>query len=225
MNINEYELINIQNIMKFKKFIIKDSFNTDKVVTYNKFLIDKTSHYSSMRPTHMKQILDIIETIDEKKTILDCNSNIGANIINIAKYFKESKCTAVELDKNIYKLLVKNIKAYKANITPILGDCLDYIKEVKYDIIIFDPPWPNADKYKKYDKVPDLTLSGVPIHEIINDVLVNRKAKHVLINIPLKYDLKMLISCLVTTKIKVYDIMNKHHKPPSVAYNYLVISI
>ena len=74
--------------------------------------------------------------------MLDSTPNVGAE----TEYFGKNsdlKITASEIDPNVYKDLVENVKKYK-NIKTINGDSTKLMDDF-YDIILCDPPWGGAD--------------------------------------------------------------------------------
>ena len=111
--------------------------------------------------------------------ILDATANVGGVTLYLAKYFKH--VTALEYDKATYELLKHNMTG--TGVTVKHGDALKEIKQCKYDVIFFDPPWGGTNEAQ------ELFLGGKPIRTVIKSI-----PKHIIIAllIPPKFNFESL---------------------------------
>lgn len=84
--------------------------------------------------------------------ITEANGCIGGNTWIFAKKCKY--VNVIELNKIHYEILKYNMSLLKfKNINFIKGNCIDYIYDLKQDIIFFDPPWGGVNYKKKIIKL------------------------------------------------------------------------
>ena len=144
------------------------------------------SVYSMILPERAEYISDLIK--ERLKTndliITDATANVGGNTINFAYNFK--KVNAVDIEPLNCKLLKHNLEQYKLlnKVDIICKDYLDIMKDLKQDVVYFDPPW-GGKSYHKKNKF-NLFLSGIAIVEIINKL--KGKAKLVIMYMPFNFD-------------------------------------
>lgn len=140
--------------------------------------------------------------------ITDATGNNGSDTIALGLKFK--KVNSIELDKTNFKVLENNVKnVYKLNNVDLFnGDSLEYLKQLKQDVIYIDAPWGGIE-YKK-NKQMELYLNDKNIGEIFNDF--KSKAKLFIFKLPKNYDFTNFIQTTMTTKYYLY-LYKKKNKP------------
>ena len=204
---------------QFTNDVITDSKRL-KTVDYSKFRIVRETMYSSVRPYHFIQIEKILKCIfDDPKLIIDACAHIGGSTINMANTFHSSKLISVEIQKNVFRLLRKNITSfgYQGRVIPVNSNCIPFFKKIhtyeknKPDFINIDPPW-GGPAYTKIKKLM-LTLndiSGVPVqlYDIINDIFLRDITEFVTFKAPVNFDMS-LFKKEITGIVMVYPIYNE----------------
>ena len=119
-------------------------------LNYSVFETAPDSHYSCLMPWGINQTQTIFrkECVIKPKTIIDANANIGCDTAHFAYMFPEAKITAIEMSVDTAALLQKNVSRFSqyarapmGKVDCVQADCLDYLKNVKADMVYFDPPW------------------------------------------------------------------------------------
>ena len=140
-------------------------------------------------------IMDYVKN-PEKKTITEGTAGLGGNVINFSKYFKKVK--AVENNFLHYQMLKNNISIFNLkNVDIIYGNYLTVFKNIKQDIIFLDPPW-GGEKFKDIPYI-DLKLSGVKLHDIVNNLL--SRAELIVVKIPFNFNLNSFVPQIFSNEI------------------------
>lgn len=102
-----------------------------------------------------------------KLEILDLCSGSGAIAVVLAKAFKNSNVTAVELSPRAFEYLEKNIKSNGVSVKAMQKDiftCFDDFPDNSFDIIVSNPPYVISDEIKTLQKEvrmePSMALDG-----------------------------------------------------------------
>ena len=187
----------------------KHLFPKENNVDYNKLQITKEGLYSITHPKYSELITKYIkESLDNKKKmenliITDATSNVGGNVLNFSKYFKN--VNAIELDKLTCDVLKNNIDVFKRkNVKIYCGDSTEILNDLTQDIIFFDPPW-GGKQYMK-SKYLILKLSNIKISEIINKYI--NKTLMIVMKVPININMSELIKNINYCKIEFYKIRN-----------------
>ncbi len=198
--------------------------NNLKIKLNNKFKFTNVSLFSTTPIDQAKYTYDIIKYFIPNtlnKTITDFSSCIGGNTWIFAKKFK--KVNAIELSKINYKFLKNNMELLALdNITFYNENCLEYIFELKQDVMFFDPPWGGVD-YKKSKKI-DVGYVYKSIYFPIGFLVCLEGIKDycdlVVIKLPLNYDEKYIMT---NNKFKyIYNFMVKTKE--RIIYKILVLT-
>lgn len=143
-------------------------------VPKNYYKLYSTSHQSI-------QTLNIIKSYCSKtSTITDATAGIGGNSIYFSLFFNKVIC--IELDKEAYLILKKNLKNY-SNIEFYNNDYVSISNLIRQDIIFLDPPW--EDNYKT-KSASELYLTDTKIETIIENLY--NSAKIIALKCPLNFD-------------------------------------
>jgi len=176
---------------------------TNKPENMNKLRITNIGLYSITKPEDAKWITNkIIENVKDAKNmvITDATSAIGGNTISFARHFKE--VNSIEMNPLHFEMLNNNVAVYGfKNVNFYLGDSVKVLKDLKQDIVFFDPPW-GGPNYKLIKHLK-LYLSKVPLGKIVNDLL-RTDTKYVVIRVPINFDYNSLLNYLKTETYKIY---------------------
>jgi len=127
--------------------------------------------------------------------ITDATGGMGGNTISFSKYFRN--INSVENNYEHFEILKHNIeKVYTCeNVKLYYNDYSEIFKELKQDIVYFDPPWGGSD-YKKYEKLK-LYMGKKSIDHFIKDYLLEiEELKLVVIKVPKNFDYDSLVETL-----------------------------
>ena len=145
------------------------------------------SIYSSSKIYGSKRLIDVISLMTNNNfdlIITDGTANIGTDSIHLANIFKH--VNAIEFSNVNYNALKNNVNVLNSrkNMTCILGDTNEKIKETIQDIVYIDAPW-GGRSYKNFNKLK-LYLGET---EILDFYMKNRnRAKYFIFKIPYNYD-------------------------------------
>lgn len=222
----------------FSSDIIAESKKTPGCFDYTKLCIVESSPYSCLMPAHAKRTAEIIEHSLGKPptTFIDATANIGCDTINFCNKFNISRGISIEVNKDAYECLKKNIEAFintqKASTNKYFAfneNCLDFIKGFKLqtDFVYFDPPWGGPDYWKEKKLSLALEHNGIsiPIHEVVNFTFDQKFTDMVVVKLPSNYDQKAFsngIRNAVVTKHSVYKKKKKQGQRAFVAYFIVV---
>ena len=140
---------------------------------------------------------------------------MGGNTISFAKYF--NKVNAVEIIDMHCDILKNNLKQYKLlnKVSIYCSDYFDVMRDLKQDVIFFDPPWGGKD-YLKHKEL-DLFLNNINIVDITNELY--EKTKFIAIKVPKNFNLNAFI---LNSKFLNIDVIKiKTHK---LKYYLLILS-
>lgn len=137
----------------------------------------------------------------EDLVVTDSNGGNGGITIFFSKFVKKVNC--IELNKIHYDIIKNNLKLYDihSKVNLINGDYIDYMYELKQDIIICDPPW-GGKSYKKSKKIK-LQLDNIDIVCIINQLYEKKLFTLFILLVPYNYDLEHFFKNTVATNINV----------------------
>jgi predicted RNA methylase len=128
----------------------------------------------------------------EEVVITDATAGIGGNTIGFMGSY--GSVNSVEINSDRFKYLVNNVNLYfkenKYNVNFFNDDYLNIYKNLKQDIVFFDPPWGGKD-YKSNDNI-SLFLSGKNIISLCNDL--RDYTNLIIIKVPKNFNIKKFIS-------------------------------
>lgn len=144
----------------------------------SKFICNITKKY--LRTSNYKEVV-----------ITDATAGIGGNTIGFMSNY--GQVNSVEINSNRYEYLINNVNLYVSksdlNVKFYNDDYLNIYKNLKQDIIFFDPPWGGKD-YKSNDNI-SLFLSGKNIINICNDL--KDYSNLIIIKVPKNFNLKKFV--------------------------------
>lgn len=151
---------------------------------------------------------------ETKITITDSTACCGGNTISFLLHPQIMMINSIELNQLHFNILKNNIKLYKncTKVNLINGNFIDYMNELKQDVIFYDLPWGGV----KYGEKESITLGlyknneFMNIAEIINILKENCKLQ--VLKIPLNFDFTNFLKDIEYTKIKIHKIYNKFTK-------------
>jgi len=209
---------------RFPKWVIETAKNLR--LNYSVFETAPDSHYSCLMPWGILQTQSIFkkECSVFPKTIIDANANIGCDTAHFAYMFPDAKITAIEMSADTAALLKKNASRFHqyarnqmGSVECVQADCLDYLKNVKADMVYFDPPWCAPVAATPVAATPvaampvaamlrppriELSLGGKSIGLIIGETLKNTSL--VVVKLPPDYDVESILQ--IATKMAIYDV-------------------
>lgn len=99
------------------------------------------------------------------KTVLDLCAGSGCIGITVAVRYPETEVTLLEKYDVPFSYCEKNIERHKCeNVTAVKGDIYDYVPDIKFDLIVSNPPYVAADEMELVDEEtrhePDSALYG-----------------------------------------------------------------
>lgn len=161
--------------VKVSKEIYVKYFPKNSNISFNKLRISNIGLYSIARPYLSHYICEAI--ISQMKsiniTITDAMANVGGMSIMFSQYFR--RVNSCEIIKEHAEILQNNINVYgyDQKVKIYNEDYMKIMKEVKQDVIFFDPPWGGED-YGEKNSI-SLGINNVNIVSIINEMLPNAK--------------------------------------------------
>lgn len=162
----EQEKEYLQNIQKLIKGIpLQHITNTQEFMKMNFYV---NNNVLIPRPDTEILVEEVIKLGKEKKNpvILDLCTGSGAIAISIAKYLPSAKVYASDISKKALEIAKINAKnnEVSSKIKFINSDLFEKIKEMKFDIIVSNPPYIKTSEIKLLDnevqKEPILALDG-----------------------------------------------------------------
>lgn len=188
-------------------------FATEAGVVMDKLQVSSEAYYSITRPAAAKSILAIIERHlsnigmnIHKCTITDATACVGGDTLHFTRVFRH--VNAVELNPVHYKMLLNNLKVYKrTNAATYLSDYLKVMTTLNQDVVFIDPPW-GGPSYKKKRSVW-LSLSGVPIHDIVCQH-VKMHTRLIVLKIPTNFSISVLMHKITKVKNSASSIRSMH---------------
>ncbi len=113
----------------------------------------------------IEEVINNIENKSKKFNLLDIGTGSGCLAISIAKEFKNSKITAIDISREAIKVAKKNAEINNVS-NQIIFKTVSFEKiKTKFDIIISNPPYINEKEYKVLDREvknfePKVALNG-----------------------------------------------------------------
>ena len=111
----------------------------------------------------VEEVIQIARTMD-KPRILDLCTGSGAIAISIAKYVPNAVVCAVDISEKALEVAVENARRLKANVKFIKSNLFKDLKEMKFDIIVSNPPYIKKDDIQflsdEVQKEPEIALDG-----------------------------------------------------------------
>lgn len=96
--------------------------------------------------------------------ILDLCTGSGAIAISISKNIKEAEVYGVDISEKALEIAKKNAEKLNANVKFIKSDLFDKIRNIKFDIIVSNPPYIKLEDInylsKEVKKEPKIALNG-----------------------------------------------------------------
>ena len=133
-----------------------------------------------------KEDADLLSTIIKNKfgdiKILDGTSGIGGNTISFGLHF--SNLISIEINKERFKFLQKNIEIFNINAKLYDDDMLNHLND-DYDLIFIDPPW-GGPNYK-LEKSISLSLGNIKLNDLTK--IIRDKNKIIVYKLPFNYNL------------------------------------
>jgi release factor glutamine methyltransferase len=137
------------------------------------YILSKTSFYgldikcnpSALIPRpETEELVDwILKSEKNRISILDIGTGSGCVSVSLAKNNKDYSVSALDVSKSALDLAEYNALSNKVNINFINADILEYNSDIKYDLIVSNPPYVrNLEKKKMQNNVlnfePELAL-------------------------------------------------------------------
>jgi tRNA G37 N-methylase Trm5 len=122
--------------------------------------------------------------------VTDATACVGGNTLSFG--YKFGKINAIEINDKYFKYLKHNVSVYNfKNIELFHGNALDFLPQLKQDVVFLDPPW-GGKSYKTYEKL-QLIMSGVALETICNSLLssdaIFKAPTIIVVKLPKNYNL------------------------------------
>lgn len=195
-------------LIDYDKNLFEYLFPYKNGVKMSRYQLTNVGKYSMTSKYYADKVAKILfsnfNTNNSNITITDATANMGGDVMAFANYF--NKVNAVEINNIHCKVLKNNLFNYKVldKVNIYCDDYLKVYKDLKQDIVYFDPPWGGVD-YKNNDKI-DLFLSNINIIDIVKELLDNNI--YVALKVPVNYNIKALIK--IAKSHKVYKLYKKN---------------
>lgn len=161
------ELLSVSKDIKRDLKLLKKRYPIQYLIGYinfcgNKILVDKNVLIPRFTTeTLIEKTLDYIKRLNiQNPVILDLCTGSGCIAIAIKKELKDSIVYASDISLKALKVCKKNIKLNNVDIKIIKSDLFDNIKNIKFNVIISNPPYvnPMEELSKEVEYEPKLAL-------------------------------------------------------------------
>jgi 16S rRNA G966 N2-methylase RsmD len=174
-----------------------------------KIKLDEVAYFSLCPKTHADQITEAIASLsclvshdtEAKPTITDACAGVGGVSMSLVMSDNFATVNSVEYDVNRAALLTNNLQAIRRNGNDTESrvtqrSYLDVMHSLEQDVVFFDPPF-GGPGYKYYENAV-LFLGKTHLATIANDLLMQDRAKYVVLRAPENFDLQYFVQCLHT---------------------------
>jgi len=158
---------------------------------------------------------NVLELIKGKKVkVLDLCTGSGAIGISIAKYSENAKVAGTDISKEALKIANINSKNNNVNVEFILSDMFENLENIKFDIIVSNPPYIKTAEIDKLSNEvksePHLALDGGKDGLDFYKIIINDGYKYLNENgyicLEIGYDQKDEVFDLITESERYTDI-------------------
>lgn len=209
------EKIYMQNLEKLIKGIpLQHITNTQEFMKMN-FLVNE--HVLIPRPDTEVLVEEVIKISKKYKNpvILDLCTGSGAIAISLAKFIPSAKVYALDISKEALKVAKINSKNNKVDekIEFIESNLFEKLKNIKFDIIVSNPPYIRTDVINELDKevqkepliALDGGIDGLEFYrKIIKDAYIHLKMESFLC-LEIGYDQKIDVIEIIENENKYQD--------------------
>lgn len=189
---------------------VLEYFPAREGVDMSKLMIHCVAKYSISKPTDaagilavMKEFLDLTFRCASQEhrpiNIMDATACVGGDTISFAEYFP--KVIAVEKDEKTFRMLENNLDVYrlKDRVLPIHADFVELLRgnniPASVDAVYIDPPWnPPGQPWHSKLKNLMLSLSNVPIHTVVHDIIKKTHIRTVVLKVPFNFDFRAFLT-------------------------------
>jgi hypothetical protein len=202
-------------------------------VDYGLFDIVPESLYSSLMPTHIGRVNQVVSAFaPDAQRIVDATAHVGVDSANFMQLYPRAQVTSVELNPHTFVKLVNNLDAIAGTRSgthrAVNANGVDYLltDADRPDLIYLDPPW-GGHSYKSGVCSPSLTDARGKkwdMSELSEKVLDRHPGARIVLKVPPNFPLRMLADRLGQRLSAVYPIAagplqtTRHSSPPRLAY-------
>ena len=216
----ENKYLSLNQFMYKAKHIFPIKKNIKSTEDFKRLKMSKIGLYSMSYINLGKKIISIIKdkmSSTNKLVLTEANGGVGGLSLEFIDNFK--KTNIIEVNKFHLDIIEHNLKEYgfnKFKYQLYNKDALDFIFQLKSDIIVFDPPW-FGKKYKK-KTILSLGLNNVELVCIINKLIKQRKCKLIILLIPENFNFEKFLNLLElrTFNMEIHQVFIKKNKKQSI---------